>query len=183
MVRAPNRIYSLLLPVLPLSRADSFFASVCGSVDPLRELSDRAFAKARDHLHAPALASLNDLVVQHADSAGLVARWCGMRLVAADASVLMPAVRPCLLKRSAASGLHPGGDRLTCWFGRDDLLLRRLIHTRRRGLQPSEQVRFNLRTDIELDVTLFQEPEPGEMDAQLQNSNAQRRSAQALRRA
>ncbi len=37
---------------------DGFFASVCGSVDPLREVSDRAFAKARDHLHAPALVSL-----------------------------------------------------------------------------------------------------------------------------
>ena len=34
---------------------------------------------------------------------GLVPRWCGLRVVAADASVWMPAVRPCLLKRSAAS--------------------------------------------------------------------------------
>jgi len=80
---------------------DGFFASVCGSVDPLREASDRAFAKARDRLHAPALISLNDLVVRRADEAGLIQRWCGMRLVAGDASVLMPAVRPCLLKRSA----------------------------------------------------------------------------------
>jgi hypothetical protein len=45
---------------------------------------------------------VNDLVVQRADSCGLIQRWCGLRVVAADASVLMPAVRPCLLQRSAA---------------------------------------------------------------------------------
>jgi hypothetical protein len=50
----------------------------------------------------PALASLNDLVVQRADAAGLIARWHGLRVVAGDASVLMPAVRPCLLARSVA---------------------------------------------------------------------------------
>ena len=72
---------------------DGFFASVCGSPDLIREVSDRAFAKAREHLHLPALNSLNslnDLVVRRADEAG-------------DASVLMPAVRPCHLKRSAAA--------------------------------------------------------------------------------
>ncbi len=46
--------------------------------------------------------SLNDLVVQRADEAGLVPRWRGLRVVAGDASVLMPALRPCPLKRSAA---------------------------------------------------------------------------------
>lgn len=81
---------------------DAFFASVCNSRGPVREVSDRAFAKARDHLHQPALVSLNDLVVSRADEAGLIDRWCGLRVVAGDASVLMPAVRPCLLKRSAA---------------------------------------------------------------------------------
>ena len=81
---------------------DGFFASVCASPCPQRGVSDRAFAKARDHLHMPALASLNDWVVERADQAGLVERWGGLRVVAADASVLMPAVRPCLLKRSAA---------------------------------------------------------------------------------
>ena len=81
---------------------DGFFASVCGNPCPQRGVSDRAFAKARDHLHMPALAGLNDWVVDRADQAGLVQRWGGLRVVAADASVLMPAVRPCLLKRSAA---------------------------------------------------------------------------------
>ena len=82
---------------------DGFFASLGSSPCPQRGVSDRAFAKARNHLHMPALSSLNDWVVERADRAGLVPRWGGLRVVAADASVLMPAVRPCLLKRSAAS--------------------------------------------------------------------------------
>jgi hypothetical protein len=81
---------------------DGFFASVCGTESLLRGVSDRAFAKARDRLHLPAMVSLNDVVVRRADEAGLIERWCGLRVVAADASLLMPAVRPCLLSRSAA---------------------------------------------------------------------------------
>jgi hypothetical protein len=65
-------------------------------------MSDRAFAKARSHLHLPALNSLNELVVRRADEAGLIPRWRGLRVVAADASVLMPALRPCLKVRGAA---------------------------------------------------------------------------------
>ena len=81
---------------------DGFFASVYDTAAPVRTVTDRAFATARSHLHMPALTSLNDLVVRRADEAGLIERWCGLRVVAADASVLMPAVRPCLLSRSAA---------------------------------------------------------------------------------
>jgi hypothetical protein len=81
---------------------DSFFASVCGTTLLTREVSDRAFAKARDGLHLPALQSLNDMVVRRADEAGLVERWRGLRVVAGDASLLMPAVRPCLRSRSVA---------------------------------------------------------------------------------
>ena len=68
---------------------DSFFASVCGSPVLVRSVSDRAFAKARDRLHLPALNSLNDLVVDRAEQAGLIHRWGGLRVVAADASVLV----------------------------------------------------------------------------------------------
>ena len=81
---------------------DSFFASVHGCSSLTRVSSDRAFAKARDRLHLPCLSGLNDLIIQRADAAGLVPRWCGLRLVAADASLLMPSTRPCLLRRSAA---------------------------------------------------------------------------------
>jgi hypothetical protein len=67
-------------------------------------VSDRAFAKARAHLHAPALSWLNERLVCAADAAGLVPRWQGLRLVAADASLLMPAVRRGHLLRSRAGG-------------------------------------------------------------------------------
>ena len=81
---------------------DCFFASLCDSALPYRGVSDRAFDKARKKLHLPALSSLNDLLVRRADEAGLVERWRGLRVVAADATVLMPAVRPCHQLRSAA---------------------------------------------------------------------------------
>lgn len=81
---------------------DSFFGRLCGDGSLLRVVSDRAFAQARARLHAPALSWLNDRLVAAADAAGMVPRWQGLRLVAADASVLMPAVRRCHLSRSAA---------------------------------------------------------------------------------
>jgi hypothetical protein len=83
---------------------DSFFASVCDAGGLYREVSDRGFARARDCLHAPALAALNDFVVDRAEQAGVVLRWRGLRVVAGDGSALMPAVRACHLSRSAASG-------------------------------------------------------------------------------
>lgn len=49
------------------------------------------------------LERLNTFVVKSADALGLVPRWHGLRLVAADASVLMPAVRPCHTTRRLAS--------------------------------------------------------------------------------
>ena len=82
---------------------DSFFASVCGVVGLHRGVCDRAFARARDRLHMPALSALNDFVVQRAESAGVVQRWRGLRVVAGDGSVLMPTVRACHRSRSVAS--------------------------------------------------------------------------------
>ena len=55
----------------------------------------RGFAQARDKLSWGCLERLNAFVVKSADALGLVPRWQGQRLVAADASVLMPAIRPC----------------------------------------------------------------------------------------
>lgn len=81
---------------------DSFFGSLCADGLLVREVSDRAFAKARSRLHMPALSWLNDQVVARADGAGLVPRWQGFRLVAADASLLMPAIRQCHRARSLA---------------------------------------------------------------------------------
>lgn len=81
---------------------DGFFSALCCTPELHRGISDRAFAKARDHLHLPCLEGLNQWLVAHADAAGAVGRWRGLRVVAADASVLKPGLRKCLLKRSAA---------------------------------------------------------------------------------
>lgn len=74
---------------------DSVFGAMRDTAAMVRGVSDRAFAKARSHLHMPALLGLNDQVLAHAERAGMVPRWQGLRLVAADASVLMPAIRRC----------------------------------------------------------------------------------------
>jgi hypothetical protein len=91
---------------------DSFFGSLCDSPLPCRGVSDRAFAKARSHLHMPALVALNDTLVASADAAGLVPRWLGLRVVAGDGSVLMPALRKC----SRTKGLASADQRLFALF-------------------------------------------------------------------
>ena len=88
---------------------DAFFTNLHASTgssgaEVVRGVSDRAFAKARSHLHMPALNWLNDWVIDRAQTAGIVQRWRGLRLVAADASVLMPAIRKSHRTRFAASG-------------------------------------------------------------------------------
>ena len=86
---------------------DTFFSNLCaatgGGAGLNRSVSDRAFTKARSHLHMPALNWLNDWVLERADASAMVPRWQGLRLVAADASVLMPAIRACHRTRSPAS--------------------------------------------------------------------------------
>lgn len=90
------------------SLLDTFLTNLYASVgsscaELVRGVSDRAFAKARSHLHMPALNCLNDWVIGRAQAACNVTCWCGLRLVAADASVLMPAIRKCHRTRCAAS--------------------------------------------------------------------------------
>ena len=67
----------------------------------MRGVSDRAFAKARSHLAWNALHGLNARLLSAADA--FVPRWHGRRVVAADASVLMPAVRACHRVRVASA--------------------------------------------------------------------------------
>jgi hypothetical protein len=81
---------------------DAFFGSLDACCDWRRVVSDRAFAKARERLDVQCLSLLNAFVAERAEAAGLLARWHGLRVVAADASVLMPAVRPCHTRRFAA---------------------------------------------------------------------------------
>ena len=80
---------------------DQFFANLRDQAAPERVASDRAFARARDRLRADALSALNDRLVER--SARVIALWRGLRVVAADASVLAPAVRRCHALRSAAA--------------------------------------------------------------------------------
>lgn len=87
---------------------DTFFANLHAGIDAgvglVRCVSDRAFAKARSHLHMPALSWLNDWLLGRAQALPAVAPlWRGLRLVAADASALMPGVRACHRTRSPAS--------------------------------------------------------------------------------
>ncbi len=82
---------------------DAFYGNLCAEGSLLRAVSDRAFAKARSRLHVPALSWLNDQLVARAEAAGLVPRWQGFRLVAGDASVLMPAIRQCHRARNLAN--------------------------------------------------------------------------------
>ena len=83
---------------------DSFFGSLStqGQDDWRRVVSDRGFAKARDRLNCTCLDWLNTSVVQLAEAAGLIPRWHGLRLVAADASAFMPSVRASFTKRLQA---------------------------------------------------------------------------------
>lgn len=86
---------------------DSFFGSlgtdnVAGTgLGHVRGVSDRAFAKARSHLDWNALHGLNARLLASVDA--FVPRWRGRRVVAADASVLMPAVRTCHRVRVASA--------------------------------------------------------------------------------
>jgi len=84
---------------------DSFFASLGTddgtSLGHVRGVSDRAFAKARSHLDWNPLHERNARVLAAADA--FVPRWHGRRVVAADASVLMPALRACHRVRVASA--------------------------------------------------------------------------------
>lgn len=82
---------------------DSFFGALCGDGGLDELITDRGFAKARARLHMPALEHLNQRLVEQADAAGMILRWHGLRVVAADASLLMPAIRACHRTRSLAA--------------------------------------------------------------------------------
>ncbi|MBK9444544.1 MAG: hypothetical protein IPN53_26065 [Comamonadaceae bacterium] len=78
---------------------DSFFGSLSVDGDWQRGITDRGFAQARDKLSWTCLEHLNTFCGQNRRRVGLGPRWHGLRLVAGDASVLMPAIRPCFTTR------------------------------------------------------------------------------------
>lgn len=88
------------------SELDSFFAhqdGECSGAGLLRHVTDRALAKARSKLHAPALWALNAQLIEGIQDQGLLSLWKGHRLVCADATVLAPAQRACHRTRHLAA--------------------------------------------------------------------------------
>jgi len=73
-------------------RVDSVFGAMRNTAVIVRGVSKRMFAKARSHLHMPALSALNDRMLAD-ETARMAPRWRSMRLVAGGATVLMPAIR------------------------------------------------------------------------------------------
>jgi hypothetical protein len=84
---------------------DAFFASLGEQSEWCRVVSDRGFAKARSRLDWRCLQRLNAWLVEQADAMGLMPRWRGVRLVAGDASALIPAIRP-YHTRTRLAGAH-----------------------------------------------------------------------------
>ncbi len=65
---------------------DHFFGNLADHAAPEHVASNRAFARVRSRLRSGALTDLNDRLVERA--AAMAPSWRGLRVVAADASVL-----------------------------------------------------------------------------------------------
>ena len=95
---------------------DLFFAHLHQQAQLVRHASEQAFAQARAKLSLQAIPALNDYLIAQADTAGWLARWQGLRLVAADASTVRFALRashmPCAASADQiAFGLYlPGSE-------------------------------------------------------------------------
>lgn len=80
---------------------DTFFGHLQQQAQLVRHVSEQAFAQARAKLSLTAIPLLNDWVIERAEHYGFVARWHGLRLVAADASTVRFGVRASHVKRAA----------------------------------------------------------------------------------
>ena len=80
---------------------DVFFANLQQQAQLMRHVSAQAFAQARAKLSVSAIPSLNDWLIQRAEQSGLVSRWRGLRLVAADASTMRFGLRASRVQRAA----------------------------------------------------------------------------------
>lgn len=97
---------------------DEFFAHLDQQAQLVRHVSERAFTKARARLAASAIPALNDWLIEQAEASGLVPRWNGLRLVAADASTIRFGHRASHVPRAAcmdqiAFGLYLPGAEMT----------------------------------------------------------------------
>ncbi|MCG9054153.1 hypothetical protein LH447_13845 [Laribacter hongkongensis] len=82
---------------------DQFFAHLRQQAQLVHHVSEQAFAQARAKLSGAAIPALNDWFVQQVDAAGLIPRWRGLRLVAADASNLRFGLRASHVPRAAVT--------------------------------------------------------------------------------
>ena len=85
---------------------DQFLSFLQASTIQSRQITEQAFAKARKNLSTQALPWLNDQLILHSEAAGLVPRWHGLRLVAADGSQFLPALRACHQSRLPQAATH-----------------------------------------------------------------------------
>ena len=97
-------LVALLLSGMRMSlqvELDVFFAHLQQQAQLVRHVSAQAFAQARAKLSLCAIPGLNDWLVQRAERDGLVSRWRGLRLVAADASTMRFGLRASRVQRAA----------------------------------------------------------------------------------
>ena len=83
------------------SELDEFFAHLSQRAQLVHHVSEQAFAQARAKLSLTAIPLLNDWVIRRAQQYGLVSRWHGLRLVAADASTVRFGLRASHVSRAA----------------------------------------------------------------------------------
>ena len=82
---------------------DTFFAHLRQQAQLMRHVSAQAFAQARAKVEMTALPQLNDWLIARAERDGLVPRWQGLRLVAADATTVRFGLRVSHVGRAAAT--------------------------------------------------------------------------------
>ena len=82
---------------------DLLFAHLHQQAQLVRHASEQAFAQARAKLSHQAIPALNDYLIAQADTAGWLARWQGLRLVAADASTVRFGLRASHMPRAASA--------------------------------------------------------------------------------
>lgn len=82
---------------------DEFFGHLEQQAQLVHHVCERAYSRARAKLAATAIPALNDWLMARADAAGLVPRWHGLRLVAADASTLRFGLRASAVPNPASA--------------------------------------------------------------------------------
>lgn len=82
---------------------DEFFAHLRQQAQLVHHVSEQAFAQARAKVSGAAIPALNDWFIRRVDDAGLIPRWRGLRLVAADGSKLHFGIRESHVPRAAST--------------------------------------------------------------------------------